>query len=255
MFSAEGADEMIRQFRYRVVFLSYFFFAEYLLFGGDIKRFIAPRFVWMTYISVTLLGILLFFAQRGSHGEGGKGGPGPAKENPYREMAKLFFLIYPLLLFIVFRPLSLYDLPTPTIKHAAKQGISANQTFSALNVEKDGYVHTNLLGLYFIADSQPSLLKRYKFKVIGMVSRVSEKKLSLQRIVIICCAADAQPIEINVSAVGMRQFRKGDWLSVAGRVELLDGPTFIPDAFEKVSKPDDYYISMVETLTQLKIQE
>ena len=88
-----------------------------------------------------------------------------------------------------------------------------------------------------------------------MVSRVSEKKLSLQRIVIICCAADAVPVEINVSTDGSGQFRKGDWLSVAGKVELRDVPTFIPEAVEKASKPDEYYISMVETLMQLKIQE
>ena len=119
---------MIRKFRYRVVFLSYFFFVECLLFSGDITRFIAPRFVWLTNVSAILLCILLFFAQRGSHGEGDKGGHGQEKENPDRELGRLFFLIYPLFLFIVFRPVSLFDLSTQPIKPTAKKVISANRS-------------------------------------------------------------------------------------------------------------------------------
>ena len=251
MSPIEGGDAMIRQFRYRVVFICYFFFAEYLLFSGEITRFIAPRFAWLTYISVIMLGLFLFFAQRGSHDEGTTGGHGPAKENPHREMAKLLFLIYPLFLFIIFRPVAISDLRVGAIRPVMKKNTSASGAVPSLHIEEDGYVHVNLYGLWLILDSEPSLLKKYKFKTMGRVSKVSGKNLSIQRILITCCTADAQPVEINVATEGSGQFKKGEWLVMTGKVELRDGLTFIPDDIKRVPRPDEFYISLYESIPKM----
>jgi uncharacterized repeat protein (TIGR03943 family) len=247
---------MTRFLRYRVVYRIYILFMIYLFFTGAIFRFLAPRLVWLTFICLPLLGVFLLFVPHTCHEGCSHEGNRLVREKPVLETAKLLFLLYPLLLFFIVNPQNISELNTQAIKSVtAKEKSAASSKPATLNVEKDGYVHLNLWGLWFIADNQPSLLKRYKFKVTGIVSKVSENKLTLQRIVIICCAADAQSVEINVSPGGSGQFRKGDWLSVAGKVELRDSPVIISDAIERVSKPDDYYISMVETLTQLKIEE
>lgn len=246
---------MIRQFRCRAVLLSYFFFTEYLLMSREITRFIAPRFTWLTYISALLLGVFLFFAQRGRPEEHHSGKHPTGEENPHLEMAKLLFLVYPLLLFTIFRPVAMYDLAAQAVKPSAERGRSANLVFSDLDVEKDGYVHFNLYALWFLADNEPSLLNKYKFKVTGRVSRISGKTLSLQRIVMTCCAADAQPIEIKLTAPDSSRVTRGEWLSASGKVELRDGLTMLPDFIEKSQRPKDFYISLYETLSLLKIVE
>jgi uncharacterized repeat protein (TIGR03943 family) len=248
---------MTRFSRYRIVYRIYILFIIYLLFTGDIFRFLAPHLVWLTYICSPLLGVFLIFVPSNCHEGCSHEGNSLSGKNSVPETAKLMFLLYPLLLFFIVNPQNITELNAPAIKFVtAKKSPQGSSHPATLDVEKDGYAHINLLGLRFIADGQPSLLKGYKFKVIGMVSKVFENKLSLQRIVMTCCAADAQPVEIDVSTDGGERFRKGDWLSVAGRVVVQrDRPTFIPDGLEKVSKPDDYYITMFETLTQLKIEE
>ena len=241
---------MIRQLRYRVVILGYFFFAEYLLFSGEITRFIAPRYAWLTYITVILCGVFLFFALRGVHGGCNPDDHKQVPENLIVEIAKLLFLIYPLLLFLVVKPVVIDDLNTLAIGSVTKKGCVPVCSQSLL-VEEDGYVHVNLYGLQLIIDNYPSLLKRYKFKTMGQVSKVSGKNLSLQRILITCCAADAQAVEINVVTEGAGQFRKGEWLGLTGKVEMRNGLTFIPDDIKRVPRPDEFYMSLYESIPKM----
>ncbi|MBF0558360.1 MAG: TIGR03943 family protein [Nitrospirae bacterium] len=242
---------MMRQFRYRAVILSYFFFTEYLLFSGEISRFIAPGFAWLSYVTVVLLGVFLFFAQRGA-------GEGPdakrhkeTHENLRTEMAKLVLLIFPVLLFFLVKPVAITDLNTLAIKPLTKKDQSVG-TNAILYAEEDGFVHVNLYGLSLIADNEPLLLTRYKFKTIGRVSKLSAKKLTLQRILITCCAADAQPVEINVAVDSSGPFKKGEWLQIKGKAELREGIlTFMPDSIGRIPKPDEFYMSLYDSIPKM----
>ena len=234
LLPAQVGFTMMRQFRYRVVILSYFFFIEYLLFSGRLTRFISPRFAWLSYVTIVLLGVFLFFAQRGVNEGPIAGSHEQPQENLVTEMAKLTFLIFPLLFFFVVNPVAITDLNTRAIKPMTMKGQLGSGTVTALHADNDGFVHVNLYGLLLIADNDPLLLKRYKFKTVGMVSKVSGRIVTLQRILITCCAADAQPVEINVSVENGGPFKIGEWLEIAGKAELREGMiTFMPDSIQE----------------------
>ncbi len=68
------------------------------------------------------------------------------------------------------------------------------------------------------------------------------------RFVIVCCAADAMPVEVVVQSPKTSAFKPDDWIRVTGtlKTELKDGnavPVIMADKIEPIPTPDDPYLS------------
>jgi uncharacterized repeat protein (TIGR03943 family) len=242
----QGAVDM-KLWKYRIVFLGYGLFGLYLLITGDIARFIASKLAWLTYLSAFFFSLFLFMVtdtdECGCESHRHKG------KNDWRELLKAAMLIYPLLLFFIIKPSDISALNMPAIKTLnLRAGETADTKKLSLEVDEEGYANLNVYGIWLIAGNYPELAERYKFKTIGMVSDISAERITVQRILMTCCTADAQPVRMDVKTTG-DNFKKGQWLGLSGKAVVADKKLiFIPDRIEPVSAPSNPYISLWESL-------
>jgi uncharacterized membrane protein YcgQ (UPF0703/DUF1980 family) len=234
------------------VFWGYSAFTLYLLATGEITRFISPRLVWLAYFSGFSLGLfLLVLSMRETNRH---------KEKIWKEAAKGILLIYPIILFFIVKPSDISSVNIPAVKTIpAQRPAIKKSTPVSLPVDIEGYVRLNLFELWLLARNYPELAQRYRVKTIGMVSNVSEKYLTLSRLFMTCCAADAMPVEVEIASVGKgvpqksqifggendnkQSFSKGDWLEVSGAIIIRDYVIIVPDSMNVLQKQAEAYIT------------
>ncbi len=222
------------------VFLGYGLFTLYLVYKGDISRFISPGLIWLTYLSGFSLGLFLLVLSF-SIEDNKTSGHGQL----FKLIAKGLILIYPIILFLVVRPSDIKAVNIPAVKTIPAQKISAKKKkVVTLHVDKDGYVRLNLFELWLLARNYPELSQIHKFKVKGIISdNTSERYLSISRLFMTCCAADATPVEIDIMRKTEDLYNKGDWIEVSGGIIITDRVIMIPDSIKMLDKKPDSYIT------------
>ena len=230
------------------VFWGYSAFTLYLLATGEITRFISPRLVWLAYFSGFSLGLFLcvLFLRLDKVDDSAV-----SRKTVFREIVKGILFVYPLILFFMFNPSDISAVNTPAVKEIPlKRPAIKKSAPASLPVDMDGYVRLNLFELWLLAKNYPEMAQRYKIKTIGMVSKSSEKYLTLSRLFMTCCAADATPVEVEIATpsarndrVGVQSFNKGDWLEVSGSIIIRDYVIIIPDSINILPKQTDSYIT------------
>lgn len=225
--------------RHIFVFFGYGLFTLFLIYTGEITKFLSPRLVWLSYFSGFSLGLFLFVLSMRDEIKNKSD-----IKSKWRETAKGILLIYPLILFFTVKPSDISAVNTPAVKIIPPQkSASKKAVLSSLPVDSDGYVRLNLFELWLLARNYPELAQRYKFKTTGMVKDISEKYITLIRIFMTCCAADATPVEIEVAIKSKESINKGDWVILSGSVLIRDYVIIIPDYIEASQKPSDVYIT------------
>jgi len=219
------------------VFFGYGFFIIYLIYTGEITRFISPRIVWLTYFGgFSLLLFLLVLLIKDETYKNHK----PI----WRDVAKGILFIYPLILFFTINPSDISTVYTHSVKALPqKRPVLKRPTLLSLPQDSEGYVRVNLFELWLLARNYPELTQRYKFKTSGMVSDVGEKHISVSRLYMVCCVADATPVEVDVLIGGIDRFAKGDWIDVTGGIILREHVIILPDSINPSQKPSEPYIT------------
>lgn len=222
------------------VFFGYSAFTLYLLATGEIERFLSPRLEWLAYFSGFSLGLfLLVLSMREADKHKGK---------IWKEAAKGILLVYPVILFFIVKPSDISSVNIPAVKVIpAKRPVIKKPAPPSLPVDDTGYVRLNLFELWLLSRNFPDLAQRYKVKTVGTVSNISEKYITLSRLFMTCCAADATPVEVDVtmpsSNDNLKGFIKGDWLEVTGTVIIRDYVIVIPDSVRPVKDKFGTYIT------------
>jgi uncharacterized membrane protein YcgQ (UPF0703/DUF1980 family) len=223
------------------VFLSYSTFTLYLLATGEITRFLSPRLVWLTYLSGFSMGLFLWvlsMRQLSSH-----------KKPVWKEIIKSIMLIYPLFLFFIVNPSDISSVNIPAVKTIpAQKPATKRSMLTSLPTNSEGYVRLNLFELWLLARNYPELTERYKFKTIGVVSDITEKYITVSRLFITCCAADALPVEVEIIKPAnendnKKVFSKGDWLEVSGAIIIKDFVIILPDTIRALPGQAETYIT------------
>lgn len=222
------------------VFFGYSAFTLYLLATGEIERFLSPRLEWLAYFSGFSLGLfLLVLSMREADNH---------KEKIWKGALKGVLLVYPVFLFFIIKPSDISSVNIPAVKSIPiKRPNIKKPAPLSLPVDEDGYVRLNLFELWLLARNFPDLAQRYKFNTVGIVSNISEKYITLSRLFMTCCAADATPVEVDVnmpsSNENLKGFIKGDWLEVTGTTIIRDYVIIIPDSIMPLKDKPETYIT------------
>lgn len=225
------------------VFISYSAFSLYLLATDEIKRFVSPKLIGLTYLSgfslAFFLWILFFRLDRSEDNL-------KDKKNLFKEILKGLLFIYPIILFFAFRPSDISSVNIPSVKllPLKKQAVD-KPVLTSLPVDADGYVRLNLFELWLIARNYPELAQKYRFKTIGSVLNVSKKNITLTRLFVTCCVADATPVEVDVflkDDIESNKFLKGQLIEVSGGIIIKDYVIIIADSVNVLPKLSTTYI-------------
>lgn len=81
----------------------------------------------------------------------------------------------------------------------------------------------------------------------GYVTYLNDDNFYLTRLVVHCCAIDAQPAGLKTHFPGWQDnFKEGDWLSVSGGFEDISGAgqfVFTPEQIKVIEEPEVPYVS------------
>lgn len=220
------------------VFFGYGLFTLYLVYTGEITRFISPKLVWLTYFSGFSLGLfLLALSLSDEHNKAASHGL------LCKKTAKGMLLIYPIILFSMVRPSDISAVNTPAVREIPVQrAVVKKQEIAYLPVDSEGYVRLNLFELWLLARNHPETAVRYKFRTAGMVSGITQRHITLSRLFMTCCAADVTPVEVDILKT-KNQFNKGDWVEVSGMIIIKDYVIIIPDDISLAQRPSEVYIT------------
>lgn len=221
-------------FSLTLVGLGYATFIYYLIITDEVNKFISPSFAWLTYLTGFMLGVFIFVNSLRDISFNLKA--------VIKDLSKGLFLVYPIILFFIVRPDVFTEINVPSVKRIPK-GISVKkQSISTLPTDDDGYVNLNLFELWLLARNYPELVNNYKVKTLGEVTEVTQRMITIRRVFMTCCAADAMPVEVDVIKNDM-PLKKGDWLSVSGKVIITDVVIILPDNISKTHSPESFYIT------------
>ena len=257
----------MRTWKYRIVFLSYSLFAFYMIYTDEILRFIAPNFVWLTYISWILLTIFLFMIPDKHSLICGCEEYGSKKTGNFKEASKAIFLIYPLILFIALNPSDITSINMPAIKNIDHQ-TNAITIFDLKNkktkidkslrlpVDEDGYANLNIFAIWTLAVNYPYVIESHKFRTMGMVSEISGDYITIQRLLMTCCAADIQPVEMDVKVKSPHDFQKGGWYAFSGWIFIRDKYLiFVAEETAQIGSPQNHYLSRWDSIPRFKSRD
>jgi uncharacterized repeat protein (TIGR03943 family) len=221
------------------IFFGYGFFSLYLLFTGEVSRFIAPSLSWLIYftgIALAVFVIILSTIQIGFK-----------RETLLRDLAMGLILIYPIVLSVLFRPSDIKTVNLPVLKSLPVETTAKDyRDFGPLPVDKDGYVRLNLLELWLLAKNYPDVVHSNKFRTSGMVSAVGNDSLSIRRLFMTCCVADAMPVEIDLKGdkLNLAWVKEGDWIEVSGKAMVSKQEILmLADSVIPIHQPKEPYIT------------
>lgn len=214
-------------------------FFVWLLFSGEVYRYIGPRTYWVVIfgaicLSGVAIGNLALVMRRDTNR------PSP------RQALGLVVALLPILLVLL--------IPKPTLGSLAVSRKMSGGIVAAANrpvaPDPDGDVSFQEVTLG--SESQEysaalGLTDGYPIELAGFVSNAETgvtDAFPLTRFSIFCCAADAIPYTVPVRApAGSRTYPSDTWLSVEGAL-FLDGKTWVLEAerIEEIPEPDNPYI-------------
>ncbi len=221
------------------IFFGYGFFSLYLLFTGEVSRFIAPSLSWLVYFTGIALAIFVIVLST-IHIE-------IKRDTLFKDIAVGLLLIYPIVLFVFVRPSDITTVNLPVLKKLPIEKVVKDyRDLGPLPTDKDGYVRLNLFELWLLAKNYPDITQSHRFTTSGRVSVVGDKTISIKRLFMTCCVADAMPVEIDVKANGLNLtwLKEGDWVIVSGRPLISNQEVLmLADSIVPTHQPKEPYIT------------
>ena len=222
-----------------IVLLIWAAFFGWLLFSGEVYRYIGPRTYWVVIFGVVCLGAVAFgnlvLTMRSD----------ASRASP-RQVMGFVTSVVPIILVLLIPKPSLGSLAVSRkmsggIVAAAIQPSAADPggevSFQEVTLGTESPEYAAALGL---ADGYP-------LELTGFVSDAAigvPDAFPLTRFSIFCCAADATPYTVPVRApVGTPDFPRDTWLEVEGAL-FLDGDEWVLEAerIDEVAEPSNPYI-------------
>ncbi|MEO6847599.1 MAG: TIGR03943 family protein [Chthoniobacterales bacterium] len=128
--------------------------------------------------------------------------------------------------------------------------------------DSDNYLPKNAKGQLTLqtidllyAAEEPSMRKDFENKEVELIGQFMPLKVknptgsrfNLIRMYIVCCAADARPVAINIQAPKGEDFKDMSWVKVVGKAEFpLEGgrhtPLIVASSIEKCDPPSDKFL-------------
>lgn len=214
-------------------------FFAWLLFSGEVYRYIGPRTYWVVIFGVVCLSAVaignLVLTMRSD----------ASRASP-RQVIGLVASLIPIILVVLFPKPSLGSLAVSrkisgTIVSSAIRPSAADPngevSFQEVTLSSESPEYAAALGL---ADG-------YAIEVTGFVSGAPidvPDAFPLTRFSIFCCAADAVPYTVPIRApVGSPDYPRDTWLEVEGALFLEDGEWVLEaERMNEVAEPSNPYI-------------
>ena len=107
--------------------------------------------------------------------------------------------------------------------------------------DEDYYDWMNELG-YNAEKYQDYTITMKGFVFLDLEER-KENEFALVRLSMWCCSADMSPMGLIVSHDGSLSFKENDWITVTGKVQVVDGyPSIKAEKIEAAEKPEQEYV-------------
>jgi uncharacterized repeat protein (TIGR03943 family) len=203
-----------------------------ITFSGAFTRYVKPSLLpWLVVTAVLLIGLALVAIV----GDIRRGGPGQAHDHDHRTRV-LWLLVVPIVVLIFVTPPALR--PEGAARPAAPTG-TQRRAFEPLPRGHAPEVPLPEVLMRAANDTSGSLANRL-ITIRGFVLNERDG-MDLARIVIICCAADAQLARIHLRGAAAT-FGDNTWLRVEGRVKNgTPIPTFDVVTVTRIDTPGSPY--------------
>ena len=224
-----------------LILLVWALFFAWLLFTGEVYRYIGPRTYWVVIFGVVCLaGVAIANAALVMRTEGDR----PTS----RQLIGFLAALLPILLVVL--------IPKPSLGSlAASRKVSGGIVSAAVQPSAaDPSDEVSFPEIGYASESQEyaaaiGLVDGYTVELSGFVSDVKDGipdgTFALTRFSIFCCAADAVPytVPVRLPPESTTRYPRDTWLSVEGAL-FLDGDTWVLEAerVEEVSEPTNPYI-------------
>lgn len=243
-----------KEFLWFVLFICFTLYLYNLLSTGKINMFLAPRmhgYAWISLISFCLLSMHKFmriftFPNR-------------------KSLEKSFILLLTTLITGVNALSMAFDTSVVTNKgiisngRIVSQGVNNTDSKKQIDYDKRESIEIQDYNYLRELDMIWNNLDKYKGKTIiisGFVYKednFSEKEFAVARMLMTCCAADAQIIGFMANWANANELEKDQWVRVYGTIDSTkykkDGknesayPLIKVDKLEKINKPENIYIN------------
>ena len=125
----------------------------------------------------------------------------------------------------------------------------------ALRPDREGNIHAEVIDLLYACE-EPSMRKDFDGKQVAMIGQVAHRKnarhergpFQLVRFLMVCCAADVQPVAVMVQyPKSSPDFESMSWVKVVGRVRFQNVGNHLEPAIDalkviSIAQPTDQYL-------------
>jgi uncharacterized repeat protein (TIGR03943 family) len=106
------------------------------------------------------------------------------------------------------------------------------------------------VGDLLLAAQDPSAIERWNHRRVrleGQLCTSSANGFELVRMLILCCAADAQPLAVRIETNGEKNFSEMEWTSVVGTVSFVkkgntDAPVIAAEKMTRIPAPSEPFV-------------
>lgn len=219
-------------------------FFIWMIWSGEIYRYIGPRTYWVIYFGAFALTLALFSQLLGYRQAA------PHNASSVKEFLGLGVLLVPILVVLV--------IPTPKLGAQAAAtkssgGIASSSALRATSLapgQEVSFVEINYASESDDYAASIGLSDGYEVELTGFVTHpegLGQYAFALTRFTIFCCAADVIPYSVNIDVSSAKSlaadFDDDTWLTVKGEVSKAGSEyVVIATDIKKVPEPDDPYI-------------
>ncbi|WP_099023179.1 TIGR03943 family putative permease subunit [Mycolicibacterium palauense] len=214
--------------------------------GGTFTRYVKPTMApWLLVTAVVLIAL----SAASIVADIRRGGPTDAEAGHGHRRGIAWLLAIPIVVLVFVAPPALQAAPSTPTAGPANADLSNRRPFAPLPAGRAPEVPLPEVVMRAVNDTSGSLHDR-PISVIGFVMHESDG-VDLGRIVIVCCAADAQLARLHLrgrAAGSARGLAENSWVRVEGTVDLPDGgpaptavPTFSATSVEPIDAPRNPY--------------
>ncbi len=143
----------------------------------------------------------------------------------------------------------------PTSDEDPEESTATEYQNPALRPDKEGNIHAEVIDLLYACED-PSMRKDFEGKQVAMIGQVAHRKkaqhergpFQLVRFVMVCCAADVQPIAVMVQyPKSAPDFVSMSWVKVIGKVRFQNVGDHVEPAVDAlkvapIPQPSDQYL-------------
>lgn len=263
--SAQGG---IRLGRRQVQLIPWLLWLGLMLAGGYYRHYMAGWQAWLLLVALAIL-VFVLFAGLLETAEDGQACQHGHDHGPRPSLWETLLHLAPLAIFLAMGPTSVAGLagnlagrPHAVAPAQAKPQSAVTALAQALRPQgaltADGFQRLNLLELYDDLDNRNIFARQVEVEgrvhVLNQRDRARARKMfgvsgvdiTLYRYLIICCAADAQPVFVVLKGVAPKSIGEDQWMRVRGTTDKFVGkPEFLTlnvQSMEKIREPSMPYL-------------